>query len=128
MMSAQIKEKTNPNVKLFNKYDTSEVAVKDKGLVGYINLNPIIVPKSSGRTFGTQFKKSKMHIVERLITHIFVPGHRGKNHTITSGHCTGKYENAVGIVREAFNIIEEKTKQNPVEVLGRELENAATGE
>lgn len=127
MMSTQTEEKTN-GLKLFNKYDCSGVTVNDAGLKNYITIKPMIVPKSSGRTFGTQFKKSNMHIVERLITHIFVPGHKGKTHTITSGHCTGKYENGVRIVREAFQIIEEKTKQNPVEVLVRAVEKAAIRE
>ena len=38
---------------------------------------------------------------------------------------TGKYNNNAQIVINAFTIIEEKTKQNPVAVFVRALENAA---
>ncbi len=113
-------------IKLFGKYDAPEV--KDPGLKPYINLEPVLIPKSSGRHTGKQFHKEKIHVVERLITRLMVPGHKGRRHRNSSGHCVGKYETCLKIVREAFEIIEKKTKKNPLEVFVRAVENAATTE
>lgn len=112
------------NIKIFNKYETN-VEVKDPGLKDYINLEPKILPKNSGRYGNKRFSKSKMHIVERLINKIGVSGHRGKRHRRTSGRNTGKMETATKIVLEAMDIIESKTKKNPVEVIVRAVENSA---
>ncbi len=76
-------------VKLFNKWDTN-IPVLDEGLKRYINLNPILVPKTGGGNAKQQFHKSKYNIVERLLNKLMIPGHKGKKHRISSGHCTGK--------------------------------------
>ena len=57
-----------------------------------------------------------------------VPGHRGKKHKKSSGHCTGKGLTAYGLVEKAFEIIEKKTGKNPVEVLVKAIEKSATRE
>ncbi len=115
-------------MKLFDKWDTKEVEVKDLGLVNYINLTPRLTPKSSGRLSKRQFYKSKMNIVERLITKMMVPGHKNKKHFITSGRVVGRYVTTYNIVKDAFDKIHDKTKRNPVEVLVRAIENAALRE
>ncbi len=113
---------------LFNKWDTSEIGVKDPGLQSYINLKPIIMPRTGGRNVGTQFWKSKYHIVERLTNKLMGPGHKGKKHKISSGHCAGKGITVAMIVEKTFEIIEQKTKQNPVAVFVQALENASPRE
>ncbi len=126
----QQKEETvldRSNILLFNRW-SSDVEIRDRGLHGYINLEPVILPKSYGRHYGKAIHKNKMHIVERLANHMYVPGHRGKVHRITSGHCAGKYENVMSIVKEALEIIENKLDKNPIEVLVRAIENAALRE
>ena len=115
-------------IKLFNKWDTSGVSVADSGLRGYVNLQPILVPKTGGRNIKVRFHKSKNHIVERLINKVMVPGHKGKKHHLSSGHNTGKAQNAYNIVKEALEIIEKKLGKNPVEVFVKALENAAPRE
>ena len=115
-------------IKLFNRWETEQIQVQDPGLKRYINLRPIIIPKTGGRNVGTQFWKSKYHVVERLINKIMMPGHKGKKHKISSGHCTGKGLTAYQIVEDAFKIIEQKMKQNPVEVFVKALENASPRE
>src|SRR3989338_9769003 len=112
-------------IKLFNRYDYSGVKVKDPGLKEYINLNPIIVPRTAGRNSTISMHKSKINIVERLINKLMVPGHRGKKHKLTSGHVTGKASKAQKIIEEVFKILEEKTKQNPIQVLVTAIENSA---
>lgn len=115
-------------IKFFDKWDTEGIVVNDLGLKAYINLSPSLFPKSSGRNSQRQFHKSKMSIIERLITKMMVPGHKSKKHFITSGRIVGRYVNTYNIVRESFDRIHEKTKKNPVEVLVKALENAASRE
>ncbi len=104
------------------------VEVTDPSLKAYINLRPWIVPKTCGRYQKKRFGKAKIPIIERLIGRLMVPGHLGKKHKYTSGHCTGKWYKALKIVLEAFEIIEKRTKQNPIQVLVRAIENAAPRE
>lgn len=115
-------------IKLFNRWPTEGVEVRDPGLKNYINLRPVVVPRSRGRSASQQFHKSNMHIVERLVNHLFVPGHRGKKHLLTSGACVGKTPTVWAIIREAFEIMGNRTKKNPLEVLVRAIENASLRE
>lgn len=115
-------------VKLFNKWSTQGISVNDPGLKNYINLKPFIIPKSYGRHASKQFHKSQLNIVERLMNHLYVPGHKGKRHRLTSGGCAGKSNTSLNLIKETFKILEEMTKKNPVEVLVRAIENAALRE
>ncbi len=115
-------------IKIFNKWDT-DVEVKDPGLKNYIVLKPCLVPRSShGRHSKKKFYKSDINIVERLMNHLFVSGHRGRKHKLSSRSFTGKSITAYNIIKECFEIIEKKTKKNPIEVLIRAIENAALRE
>ncbi|MBS3153391.1 30S ribosomal protein S7 [Candidatus Woesearchaeota archaeon] len=114
-------------MKLFNKWDTN-VEIQDRGLVGYINLTPILVPKTGGRNTVVRFWKNKYSIVERLMNKLMVPGHKGKKHKLTSGKCTGKSQTVYNLVFDTFGLIEEKTKKNPVEVFVKAIENSAPRE
>lgn len=116
------------DIKAFNKWDCSQIKVEDSGLARYINVKPVIVPKTGARYAGNKFHKSRLFIVERLINRMMIPGHRGKKHKITSGFCTGKSATVYNLVEKAFVIIEEKTKKNPIEVFVKALENAAPRE
>ncbi len=115
-------------IKLFDIWETGHIVVADPGLREYINLSPIIVPKTGGRNSKVRFHKSKTTIVERFLNKLMGPGHRGKKHKITSGFCGGKSQTTLAILKKAFQIIEEKTKKNPVEVFIKALENAAPRE
>ncbi len=115
-------------IKIFDKWDTSAIKVEDEGLKRYINLEPIVVPKTGGKNSNQQFHKSRYHIVERLLNKLMVPGHKGKKHKRSSGHCTGKGLHKLKMIKDAFDIIETKTKKNPVEVFVKALENAAPRE
>jgi small subunit ribosomal protein S7 len=114
-------------IKVFGKWSCEGIEVNDPGLRRYITLESKLVPKSRGR-FRAPFHKSKMHIVERLICHLMVPGHRGKKHLLSSGHCCGKWYTAYKLVKEAFEILEKVTKKNPIEVFVRAIENVALRE
>ena len=116
------------SIKIFEKWDTENISVGDPGLRNYINLKPVVIPRTFGRSSGKQFHKSQMSIVERLVNHIYVSGHRGKKHVITSGKNVGKTFAAWKIIESTFKILEERTKKNPLEVLVRALENSALRE
>ncbi len=118
-------EYTFEHLKIFGKWSTSNVEVRDEGLRDYITLTPMIVPKTGGRHARQQFYKSKLNIVERLINRLFVTGHRGKKHKFTSGRNVGKTFKAAKAVEEAFEIIEKRTGKNPIQVLVTAIENAA---
>lgn len=111
-------------MKIFDLYESKDVQVTDFGLKRVINLDEKLVLKSRGRTF-EKYGKIKMNIVERLINLLGVPGHRGKKHKIQTCWSSGKYNKNTKIVLRTFKIIEEKTKQNPIQVLVKAVENTS---
>jgi len=115
-------------INLFNKWTVEGIKIADPGLQGYINLNPIFVPKTGGKNVKIRFHKNRYSIVERLINHLMGPGHRGKKHKISSGRCTGKGQKNYNTVKKAFEIIEKNLGMNPVEVFVKAIENAAPRE
>ena len=116
------------NFKVFNKWEISGVQVNDPGLKNYINLRPVLVPRTGGKYAKTRFWKNKTNIIERLINKLMIPGHKGKKHKTTSGRATGKAAKAYQIIEDVFKIIEDKTKKNPVEIFVKALENSAPRE
>jgi len=105
------------NILLFGKYSSGEVVVKDGGLAKYINLTPTAVPHTTARHANKWFGKSKVNIVERLI-----------NNMMRTEVFTGKKLKAYNVTKKAFEIIEQRTKKNPIQVLVEALENAAPRE
>ena len=116
------------DIKAFNRWSVKGITVQDPGLREYINLDPKIIPKTGARYAGARFYKSKTFIVERLINKIMIPGHKSKKHFITSYKSTGKSQLAYSLVEETFKAIENRTKQNPIAVFVKALENAAPRE
>lgn len=117
-----------PEIKAFNRWDVSDIKVEDMGLQSYINLQPKIVPKTGARYAGSRFHKIRTFIVERLINKLMIPGHKGRKHYKTSYNMTGKAQTAYAIIEEAFKQIEKTTKENPIKVFVKALENAAQRE
>jgi len=114
------------SVKIFDIYDVSNVSVEEPGLKRVISITPRLMLKSKGRIRG-KFASSKINIVERLISTLSTPGHRGKKHKVMT-RTTGKYNQNAKVVLDAFKIIEEKTKNNPVQVLVNAIEKASPRE
>ena len=115
---------TEQNFKIFDKYDLSEVEVKDPGLKPVINLKPKLILKSQGRNV-VKLGQTRVNVVERLMNKLAVGGHRGKKHKIEKGIATGKYTKNMNIILESFELIEKRTKKNPVEVLVKAIENVS---
>jgi len=115
-------------LKLFNRWVFEGIEIKDAGLKPYINLKPVVIPKTGGKFSQRKFYKSKMNIVERLMNKLMVPGHRGKKHFLSSGRNTGKTQTIINIIKEVFEKLEKRTNKNPIEVLAGAIENAALRE
>ncbi len=116
------------SIKLFNKWSFDGVVVEDAGLVNYINLKPIIVPRTNGYYHNTPFYKTKVNIIERLMNRVQVTGHKGKKHKFTSGHNTGKAKMILNMMIEVLEDLERRTKENPIQVIVTAIENAAPRE
>ncbi|MEA2090032.1 MAG: 30S ribosomal protein S7 [Thermoproteota archaeon] len=101
-------------IKLFGKWSFGGVEVKDLGLKKYVYLKPLYVPHSMGRHEHKRFHKSKVNLVERLVNDLMRPGRNA-----------GKKVWAIGLVRNAFEIIYLRTKRNPIDVLVSAVENCA---
>ncbi len=104
-------------IKAFNKWDLSNIEIRDLGLKSYLCLTPVIAPHSCGRHEHSRFGKAKVNIVERLVNRMMRPGKNG-----------GKKILASSIVAAAFEIINLRTGQNPVQVLVKAIENSAPRE
>lgn len=119
------------DIKVFGKWDTSEVKVADITLAQQISLEPRIVPHSFGRGVKHAFAKEKISVVERLINKVMRSG-QGKRklsgkYIRGRGSC-GKKVQAMRIVQDAFDIVHAQTNENPIQVLVRAIENSAPRE
>ncbi|HDI02181.1 MAG TPA: 30S ribosomal protein S7, partial [Ignisphaera sp.] len=104
-------------VKLFGKWSYKDVIVRDPSLKKYISLKPVFLPHTGGRHERRRFGKAEVPIVERLI-----------NRLMRKARNTGKKHLAYNIVKNAFDLIYVKTKNNPLQVLVKAIENAAPRE
>lgn len=119
------------NIKLFGRWSFKDVTVKDECLQRYVSLEPVYVPHSAGRLVGKQFGKSKMNIVERLVNKLMRSGQGTKKvagRYIRGRKNTGRKQNAMKVMKDALQIVEEKTKKNPIQVLVDAISNAGPRE
>ena len=114
---------------VFNKWGVDGITVDDPGLKDYINLEPRIVPRTGGRNAKSRFHKTtNVFIIERLMNRVMNAGHRSKKHKITSYHTTGKGTTVYNIKEKTLEMIEKKTKKNPIAFVVKAIENAAPRE
>ncbi|MCJ2534279.1 MAG: 30S ribosomal protein S7, partial [Candidatus Thermoplasmatota archaeon] len=104
-MTEKSKEKVDAHFfPVLAKYDMSKVKVEDRGLERYINLETENL--YLGGVFSNKmFAKAKVPIVERLI-----------NNIMRTEVYTGKKIKAYKVIKAAFEIIEKRTKSNPIQV------------
>lgn len=127
-MATESKHADFSDLKMFNRWEITGIQVEDPGLQRYITIEPRIVPRTGGRNASVRFHKSRTSLIERLMNRIMIPGHRGRKHTITSGPITGKAQNAYKILLKVLENLEQRTKQNPIAVVVKAVENAAPRE
>ena len=98
------------------KYEMDKVKVEDKGLERYINLDSENI--YLGAVFANKmFAKSKIPIVERLI-----------NNLMRTEKYNGKKISSYKVVKSAFEVIEKRTKSNPIQILIQAIEHSAPKE
>ncbi len=117
--------------KLFGKYDLENVQVKDKSLAQLVSLRDLVVPHTFGRHAKKPLGKMNVNIVERLANKLMRGGTGEKTSgkvIRTHGKMQGKKLKALRIVEDAFDHVAEQTKENPVQVFIRALENSAPRE
>ena len=109
-----VSEPDMPVVPLFGKWDLTEVNIEDTTLEKYINLDAFQVPHTGGRHSKKRFGRGNLTIIERFI-----------NNLMRSEKYTGKKAQAYNVMKNAFDIINSKKKENPAQVMVRALENSA---
>ncbi|TFF89551.1 MAG: 30S ribosomal protein S7 [Promethearchaeota archaeon] len=115
-------------LKLFDKWEL-EAEVRDRGLARYINLDGIVIPHTHGRHEHKRFRKGSIPIVERYINRLMSPGLAGRSRSGRKTHSiSGKKQKTMKIVERAFEIINLKTGENPIQILVRAIENCAPRE
>jgi small subunit ribosomal protein S7 len=108
-------EEARSNALLFGVWDVSEIEYTDPSTKRYIAVTPIA--HTMGRHASKQFQKSEISIVERLV-----------NRLMQTEENTGHKQKTTNIVRDAFEIVHERTEENPVQVLVDAVQNAAPRE
>lgn len=122
-MTEETQTQESDEFKIFDIYPVVDIEIKDPALKPYINLQPRLLIKGQGRNT-EKFAKSRVNIIERIANRVAVPGHIGKKHKIVTSHASGKYSKNMNIMLNVLDIIEKKTKQNPVQVLVTAVESA----
>ena len=112
-------------MKIFDLYDTKEVKVEDPGLRRYVSVAEKLVIKDHGREGKIKFGRSRINLLERFMHIMMCPGHRSGKQKIMTHWASGKWSKKAKVMIKALNIIAEKTKQNPVQVFVKAIENAA---
>jgi small subunit ribosomal protein S7 len=108
-------QKPKSNIKVFGRWDPSEVVVRDPGMAKHISSLGAVV--HSGGKHAKQRNKAEISIVERLM-----------NKMMRRKYDTGKKQKTYNIVKDAFEIIHKNTKKNPLQVLVDAVENAGPRE
>jgi len=108
-------DEESPEADLFGRWDVSEIEYRDPSTRRYITVTPI--GHTMGRHASKQFQKSEISVVERLT-----------NRLMKTGRNSGKKQQALSIVDDAFQIVNDRTEENPVQVLVRAVENSAPRE
>ncbi|NGM68413.1 30S ribosomal protein S7 [Natronolimnobius sp. AArcel1] len=103
------------SAQLFGEWEIGEIEYADPSTERYITVTP--VAHTAGRHANKQFKKSQISIVERFI-----------NRLMQTEENTGKKQQTLSFVREAFELIHERTEENPIQVLVTAVENSAPRE
>ena len=104
-----------PDAKLFGRWEIADIEYEDPSTERYLTVTP--VAHTMGRHAGKQFQKSEISVVERLV-----------NRLMRSEENTGKKQQSMRIVRDAFEIVHDRTEENPIQVLVRAVEHSAPRE
>jgi len=108
-------EAESSGAKLFGEWSVDDIEYNDPSTERYITVTPIA--HTMGRHASKQFQKSEISIVERLI-----------NRLMQTDENTGDKQKTMRITRDAFEIVHDRTDENPIQVLVHAVENSAPRE
>jgi len=108
-------ETESTGAKLFGEWSVDGIEYHDPSTERYITVTPIA--HTMGRHASKQFQKSEISIVERLI-----------NRLMQTDENTGDKQKTMRITQDAFDIVHERTDENPIQVLVGAVENSAPRE
>jgi len=108
-------EAESTGAKLFGEWSVDDIEYHDPSTERYITVTPIA--HTMGRHASKQFQKSEISIVERLI-----------NRLMQTDENTGDKQKTMRITQDAFDIVHERTGENPIQVLVGAVENSAPRE
>jgi len=118
-------------LKMYDKWQCSEAKVTDLGLAKYIGLEDRLVPHSFGSYAGKKYTKKANNVVERLVNKMMRTGQGkkklGGKFIRGRGIPANKLE-IMALVENAFHLIEERTKSNPIQQLVTAIENSSPRE
>ncbi|PSP33348.1 30S ribosomal protein S7 [Halobacteriales archaeon QH_10_67_22] len=103
------------SAQLFGRWSVEDIEYSDPSTERYITVTPIA--HTMGRHASKQFQKSEISVVERLI-----------NRLMQTDENTGDKQKVTRITREAFELVHERTGENPIQVLVSAVEHAAPRE
>ena len=115
MSEAETPDDETTGALLFGEWSIDDIEYDDPSTERYVTVTPIA--HTMGRHAAKQFQKSEISIVERLI-----------NRLMQTDENTGDKQKTMRITREAFEVVHERTGENPVQVLVRAVENSAPRE
>jgi len=115
MSEAETPDDETTGALLFGEWSVDDIEYNDPSTERYVTVTPIA--HTMGRHAAKQFQKSEISIVERLI-----------NRLMQTDENTGDKQKTMRITREAFEVVHERTGENPVQVLVRAVENSAPRE
>ena len=115
MSEAETPDDETTGALLFGEWSIDDIEYNDPSTERYVTVTPIA--HTMGRHAAKQFQKSEISIVERLI-----------NRLMQTDENTGDKQKTMRITREAFEVVHERTGENPVQVLVRAVENSAPRE
>ena len=99
---------------VFGKWDASEVVCSDPGISRYVNLKMIGAPHTGGRHANAWFGKQDLSVTERFI-----------NNLMRSGKYSGKKQYCAKSLDEAFDRMNAKSGQNPLQTFIDAITEAA---
>jgi small subunit ribosomal protein S7 len=108
-------EADSTNAQLFGEWSVEDIEYSDPSTERYITVTPIA--HTMGRHAAKQFQKSEISIVERLI-----------NRLMQTEENTGHKQKTMRMTQEAFEIVHERTGENPIQILVEAVEHAAPRE
>ena len=116
-----VEETKGTEVKLFGKWDYSNLEVRDSTLNDYVSISQrkvrTFVPHTAGRWQKKRFRKALCPIIERFVDSLMM---HGRN--------SGKKMMAVRIVKQALEIIHLLTGENPLQLVINAVGNAGPRE